>query len=84
MGSLMAGSLLGSVPVALIYSFFVEYYVSSMTAAVKVEKRSAFRRRSSGGRPRAFHQTRRRGTARLAALPPSCLKAAYHRLSEGT
>src|SRR6202044_1312430 len=27
-GSLMAGSLLGSVPVALIYSFFVEYYVS--------------------------------------------------------
>ena len=27
--------LLGSVPVALIYSFFVEYYVSSMTGAVK-------------------------------------------------
>ena len=26
-GALMAGSLLGSVPVALIYSFFVEYYV---------------------------------------------------------
>ena len=34
-GSLMAGSLLGSLPVALIYSFFVEYYVSSMTGAVK-------------------------------------------------
>ncbi|MET4292365.1 multiple sugar transport system permease protein [Bradyrhizobium sp. LB8.2] len=34
-GSLMAGSLLGSVPVALIYSFFVEYYVSSLTGAVK-------------------------------------------------
>jgi multiple sugar transport system permease protein len=34
-GSLMAGSLLGSVPVAIIYSFFVEYYVSSMTGAVK-------------------------------------------------
>jgi multiple sugar transport system permease protein len=34
-GALMAGSLLGSVPVALIYSFFVEYYVSSMTGAVK-------------------------------------------------
>ena len=31
----MAGSLLGSVPVAIIYSFFVEYYVSSMTGAVK-------------------------------------------------
>ena len=29
------GPLLGSVPVALIYSFFVEYYVSSMTGAVK-------------------------------------------------
>ncbi len=34
-GSLMAGALLGSVPVALFYSFFVEYYVSSMTGAVK-------------------------------------------------
>jgi multiple sugar transport system permease protein len=34
-GSLMAGSLLGSVPVAIVYSFFVEYYVSSMTGAVK-------------------------------------------------
>jgi multiple sugar transport system permease protein len=34
-GSLMAGSLLGSIPVAIIYSFFVEYYVSSMTGAVK-------------------------------------------------
>ena len=34
-GSLMAGALLGSIPVALFYSFFVEYYVSSMTGAVK-------------------------------------------------
>ncbi|MFN8523198.1 MAG: carbohydrate ABC transporter permease [Chloroflexota bacterium] len=35
-GSLMAGALLGSVPVALIYSFFVDYYVSGLTAgAVK-------------------------------------------------
>lgn len=34
-GSLMAGALLGSVPVALFYSFFVEYYVSSLTGAVK-------------------------------------------------
>jgi multiple sugar transport system permease protein len=35
-GSLMAGALLGSVPVALIYSFFVEYYVAGLTAgAVK-------------------------------------------------
>jgi multiple sugar transport system permease protein len=35
-GSLMAGALLGSVPVALIYSFFVEHYVSGLTAgAVK-------------------------------------------------
>ena len=31
----MACSLLGSVPVALIYSFFVEYYVASLTGAVK-------------------------------------------------
>jgi multiple sugar transport system permease protein len=34
-GSLMAGALLGSLPVALLYSFFVEYYVSSLTGAVK-------------------------------------------------
>jgi multiple sugar transport system permease protein len=34
-GSLMAGALLGSVPVALLYSFFVEHYVSSLTGAVK-------------------------------------------------
>ncbi|MEO1089549.1 MAG: carbohydrate ABC transporter permease [Pseudomonadota bacterium] len=34
-GSLMAGALLGSIPVALFYSFFVDYYVSSLTGAVK-------------------------------------------------
>ena len=34
-GSLMAGSLLGSLPVAIFYSFFVDYYVSSLTGAVK-------------------------------------------------
>ena len=34
-GSLMAGALLGSLPVAILYSFFVEHYVSSMTGAVK-------------------------------------------------
>jgi multiple sugar transport system permease protein len=35
-GELMAGSLLGSIPVAIIYSFFVEYFVSGLTAgAVK-------------------------------------------------
>jgi len=35
-GQLMAGALLGSVPVAIIYSFFVDYYVAGLTAgAVK-------------------------------------------------
>jgi multiple sugar transport system permease protein len=34
-GALMAGALLGSLPVAIMYSFFVEYYVSGMTGAVK-------------------------------------------------
>jgi len=34
-GALMAGALLGSIPVAIIYSFFVEHYVSSMTGAIK-------------------------------------------------
>ena len=34
-GSLMAGALFGSVPVAIVYSFFVEHYVSGITGAVK-------------------------------------------------
>jgi multiple sugar transport system permease protein len=34
-GPLMAGAFLGSVPVALLYSFFVEYYVAGMTGALK-------------------------------------------------
>ena len=34
-GALMAGALFGSLPVAVLYSFFVEHYVSSMTGAVK-------------------------------------------------
>ncbi len=35
-GELMAGALLGSVPVALLYSFFAQYFVAGMTAgAVK-------------------------------------------------
>ena len=31
----MAGARFGSVPVAIVYSFFVEHYVSGMTGAVK-------------------------------------------------
>ena len=34
-GPLMAGALFGSIPVAVLYSFFVEYYVSGLTGAVK-------------------------------------------------
>jgi multiple sugar transport system permease protein len=34
-GSLMAGALFGSLPVVILYSFFVDYYVASMTGAVK-------------------------------------------------
>ena len=34
-GSLMAAALLGSLPVVVLYSFFVEHYVSSLTGAVK-------------------------------------------------
>jgi len=34
-GALMAGALFGSVPVAFVYSFFVEHYVSGVTGAVK-------------------------------------------------
>ncbi len=34
-GGLMAGAMLGSLPIAILYSFFVEHFVSSMTGAVK-------------------------------------------------
>ncbi len=34
-GPLMAGALLGSIPVAMVYSFFVEHYVSGLTGSVK-------------------------------------------------
>ena len=34
-GALMAGALLGSIPVAIAYSFFVEHYVSGLTGSVK-------------------------------------------------
>jgi multiple sugar transport system permease protein len=34
-GALMAGALAGSLPLVLLYAFFVEHYVSAMTGAVK-------------------------------------------------
>lgn len=34
-GPLMAGALLGSIPVALVYSLFVEHYVAGMTGSLK-------------------------------------------------
>jgi multiple sugar transport system permease protein len=35
-GGLMAGAVMGSIPVVIIYSFFMDYYLSGMTAgAVK-------------------------------------------------
>ena len=34
-GALMAGALLGSIPVAIVYSFFVEHYVAGVTGSVK-------------------------------------------------
>jgi multiple sugar transport system permease protein len=34
-GALMAGALAGSLPLVILYAFFVEHYVSAMTGAVK-------------------------------------------------
>jgi len=34
-GSLMAGALIGSLPLVILYAFFVEHYVSALTGAVK-------------------------------------------------
>src|SRR5581483_1917288 len=36
-GSLMAGALVGSLPLVILYAFFVEHYVSAMTGAVTEE-----------------------------------------------
>ena len=33
--ALMAGALIGSLPLVVLYAFFVEHYVSAMTGAVK-------------------------------------------------
>ena len=46
-GSLMAGALVGSLPLVILYAFFVEHYVSAMTGAVK-ELTGASRSRSKG------------------------------------
>ncbi len=35
MGIAHGGRVIGSLPVVILYSFFVDYYVSSMTGAVK-------------------------------------------------
>jgi multiple sugar transport system permease protein len=34
-GSLMAGAMIGALPLVVLYAFFVEHYVSAMTGAVK-------------------------------------------------
>jgi multiple sugar transport system permease protein len=34
-GSIMAGALVGSIPLVVLYAFFVEHYVAAMTGAVK-------------------------------------------------
>jgi multiple sugar transport system permease protein len=34
-GSLMAGAMIGSLPLVILYAFFVEHYVSAMTGAIK-------------------------------------------------
>ena len=47
-GQLMAAALLGSIPVALIYSFFVDYYVAGLTSGVRQELASR-----PSGRPAA-------------------------------
>src|SRR5258705_1964078 len=39
-GALMAGALLGSLPVAVLYSFFVEHYVAGMEGAVEKRNKS--------------------------------------------
>ena len=43
-GSLMAAALVGSLPVVILYAFFVEHYVSAMTGAVKEYARRERRR----------------------------------------
>ena len=64
------GSLLGSVPVALIHSFFVEYYVSSMTGAVKEQGGKAKRIPPSQLRRTALRFPPNTPPEALSDLPP--------------
>src|SRR5262249_33447366 len=64
-GQLMAGALLGSIPVALVYSFFVEYYVTGLTGSVKGSRRNVPGPRGDEGP----EKERRRGPCRQGQGP---------------
>src|SRR6201981_1939527 len=49
-GSLMAGALAGSLPLVILYAFFVEHYVSAMTGAVKEYPSTVILRSPRSGR----------------------------------
>jgi hypothetical protein len=59
-GPLMAGALLGSIPVAIVYSFFVEHYVAGLTGLGQRAERSRPQRGTGAGRPSADQQEVRR------------------------
>src|SRR2546427_6253558 len=43
-GELMAGACLGSLPIVIAYVFFLDYYVSGLTAGAVKERRSTMAR----------------------------------------
>ena len=59
-GSLMAGAVLGSVPIVIPYVSFLDYYVSGLTGLAPS---------SSGGRPRAVAPSDQRERAARPASP---------------
>src|SRR5947209_761274 len=67
-GQLMAGALLGSIPVALVYSFFVEYYVTGLTGSVKGLRERE--RHHGAGDDEGPQQEVRRGARRQGREPP--------------
>ena len=58
-GALMAGALFGSIPIAFVYSFFVEHYVSGMTGAVKDECRKGLYARRREDQKATYRRTDR-------------------------
>src|SRR4029077_18231101 len=66
-GSLMAGAMIGSLPLVILYAFFVEHYVSAMKGAVKGKALIFFKKFDDDS---SLIRTNRRANAHSAHAQP--------------